>query len=88
MMGQILKELVEEKGEVTPWMEEGTWNLLTQIGSHGVLWIPRIANVFSLSSGDNHGGYGVVCKVRIKIFNHIPSTIKLAGKSPKMDDNQ
>jgi hypothetical protein len=24
MMGQILKELVEEKGEVTPWMEEGT----------------------------------------------------------------
>jgi hypothetical protein len=53
-----------------------------------VLWIPRIANVFSLSSGDNHGGYGVVCKVRIKIFNHIPSTIKLAGKSPKMDDNQ
>jgi hypothetical protein len=28
----------------------------------------------------------VVCKVRIEIFNGIPSTIELVGKTPKMDD--
>jgi hypothetical protein len=44
-------------------MEKGTRNLLIQIGSFGVLWIPSIANVLLLSGGDNKGGYGVVCKV-------------------------
>jgi hypothetical protein len=44
--------------------------------------------VFPLLNGNNNGGYGVVCKVRIKRFDHIPSTIELAGKTPKMDDKQ
>jgi hypothetical protein len=56
-------------------MEEGAQNLLVQIGSHGVLWIPSLTNVLSLLSGNNKGGYGVVCKVQIKRFDHIPSTI-------------
>jgi len=43
---------------LAPWMEKGVQNLLAQIGSHGVLWIPIIANVFPLL-----GGYGVMCKV-------------------------
>jgi hypothetical protein len=51
-----------------------------------VVWIPSTTNVFPLLGGDNHGGYGVVHKVRIKKFNHIPSTIELAGKASKMDD--
>jgi hypothetical protein len=67
-------------------MEEGTQNPLTQIGSCGVLWIPSIANVLPLLRGNNQGGYGVVCKVWIEIFNCIPSTIELVGKTPKMDD--
>jgi hypothetical protein len=67
-------------------MEEGTQHPLTQIGSRGVLWIPSIANVLPLLGGDNQGGFGVVCKVRIEIFNGIPSTIELVGKTPKMDD--
>jgi hypothetical protein len=41
-------------------MEEGTWNLLAQNGSRGVLWIQTIANVLQLSSGNKPGGYGVV----------------------------
>jgi hypothetical protein len=27
MVGQILKELVEKKARLAPWMEEGIWNL-------------------------------------------------------------
>jgi hypothetical protein len=50
-----------------------------------VLWIPSIANVLLLSGGDNKGGYGVVCKVWIKKGDHIPNTIKLARKTPKMN---
>jgi hypothetical protein len=34
-------------------MEEGAPNLLAQIGSHGVLWIPSITNMFPLSGGNN-----------------------------------
>jgi hypothetical protein len=67
-------------------MEEGTQNPFTQIGSRGVWWIPSIANVLPLLGGDNQGGYGVVRKMRIEIFNCIPSTIELAAKTPKMDD--
>jgi hypothetical protein len=67
-------------------MEESAQNLLAQIGSRGVIWIPSITNVFTLSNGDNKGGYGVVCKVRIERFNHIPTMIELAGKTLKMDD--
>jgi len=44
-------------------MGESVQNLLTQIGSYGVLWIPSITNMFPLSSGDNQGGYGVVHEV-------------------------
>jgi hypothetical protein len=67
-------------------MEEGAQNLLAQLESCGVLWIPSITNVFPLSSRNNKGGYGVMCKVRIERFDHIPNTIELAGKIPKMDD--
>jgi hypothetical protein len=38
-----------------------------------------------LSSGNNHGGYGMVRMVQI---DHIPSTIKLAWKTPKIDNKQ
>ncbi len=66
-------------------MEEGNQNLLAQIGSCGVLLIPNTANVISLLGGDNQGGYGMVHMVRI---DHIPSTIKLTKKTPKMDDKR
>jgi hypothetical protein len=66
-------------------MEEAIQNLLTQIQSHGVLWIPNIANVLPLLDGDNQGGYGVVHKVRIKRFDHIPNTI---GHKHSKVDNQ
>ncbi len=65
------------------------WKLLAQIWSRGVLWIPSTTNVLPLLGWDNQGGYGVVCKVRIKRFYHIPNIIELVGKStPKMDDKQ
>jgi len=38
-----------------------------------------------LSGGDNQGGYGVVHMVQI---DHIPNTIKLTKKTPKMDDKR
>jgi len=52
--------LVEKKARLAPWMEKGARNLLAQIGSRNVLWIPSITNVFPLSSGNNQRGYGVV----------------------------
>ncbi len=76
----------KKKARLAPWMETGIQNHLAQIGSHGVLWILSTTNVFPLLNGDNQGGYGVVCKVRIKIFDHIPSTIELVGKALKTDD--
>jgi hypothetical protein len=45
-----------------------------------------MANVFPLLGRDNQGGYGVVHKMRIERFNHIPSTIELAGNTPKTYD--
>jgi len=77
-----------KKVRLPPWMGECVRNLLAQIGSCGVLWIPSITNVFLLSSGDNQGGYGVVREVRIKKFDHFPITIELVGKTPKMDDKR
>jgi hypothetical protein len=68
--------------------EEGTQNIFTQIGSCGVLWVPNMTNVLPLSGGNNQGGYGVVHKVQIKRFNHIPSAIELAGKTLKAYDKQ
>jgi hypothetical protein len=41
-----------------------------------------------LSSGDNQGGYDVVCKVQIERFDYIPNTIKLVGKTPKTNEKQ
>jgi hypothetical protein len=41
------------KAKLTPWMEKNARNLLAQIGSCGVLWIPSTTNVFLLSGGDN-----------------------------------
>ncbi len=83
MVSQILQKLVEE---LTPWMEKGAWNLLAQIGSHGVLWILSTTNVLPLLNGDNQGGYGVVRKVQIEIFVCIPSIIELVGKTLKTND--
>jgi len=50
---------LKKKARLAPWMEEGTRNLLAQIGNHGMLWIPSTTNVLPLSGGDNHGGYGI-----------------------------
>jgi hypothetical protein len=79
------KNWLKKKVRLAPWMEEGNQNLLAQIGSCGVLLIPNTANVISLLGGDNQGGYGMVHMVRI---DHIPSTIKLTKKTPKMDDKR
>jgi hypothetical protein len=67
-------------------MEEGVWNLLAQIGSCGVLWIPNTTNVLPLLGGDNHGGYGVVHKVRIERFDRIPNMIEFTKKTLKMNN--
>jgi len=53
-----------------------------------VLWILSTTNVLPLLGGNNQDGYGVVCKVRIERFDHIPSMIELVGKTLKMDDKQ
>jgi hypothetical protein len=37
---------------------------------------------------DNHGGYGVVRKVWIKIFDYTPNMIELMGKTPKTNDKR
>jgi hypothetical protein len=63
---RFLKNWLKKKVRLAPWMEEGTQNLLTQIGSHGVLWIPTTTNVLPLSSGGNQGGYGVMHKCESK----------------------
>jgi hypothetical protein len=42
--------------------------------------------VFLVLSQNNQGGYGVVDKVQIKRFIHIPNTIELVGKITKIDD--
>ncbi len=76
---------MKKVARLAPSMKKSLRNLLAQIGSHGVVWIPSTTNVFPLL-GDNHGGYGVVRKVQIKKFNHIPSTIELVRKTLKMDD--
>ncbi len=86
MVGQFLKNWLKKTMKLAPWMEEGVWNFLTQIGSCGVVWIPSIANVLPLLGGNNHGGYCVLCKVQTKRFNRIPSTIELVTKTSKTDD--
>jgi hypothetical protein len=53
MVGQILEELVEGKGEACTINGQGTQNLLAQIGSSGVLWIPGIESVLPLLGGNN-----------------------------------
>ncbi len=83
---KFLKHWLKKKVRLAPWMEEDTQNLLAQIGSRGVLWILNTTNVFPLLGGDDQGGYGVVHKVQIKIFNRIPSMIELVGKIPKIND--
>ncbi len=86
---KISKNWLKKKAKLAPWMEQGAWNLLAQIWTPGVLWIPSTTNVFPLLGGDNQGGYGVVHKVQIKRFDHIPNTIELEGEiTPKMDDKQ
>ncbi len=60
---KFLKNWSKKKAKLAPWMEEGAQNLLTQIGSRGVLWIPSTTNVLPLSGGGNQGDYGVVHKV-------------------------
>ncbi len=80
------KNWSKKKARLAPWMEEGTQNLLAQIGRHGVSWILSTTNVLPFLGGDNQGGYGVVRKVRIKIFNCILSMIELVKKTLKIDD--
>jgi hypothetical protein len=53
MVGQIFKDFFEKNAILAPWMEEGAWNLFTQIGSHGILWIPNMTNVLPLLGGNN-----------------------------------
>jgi hypothetical protein len=60
---KFLKNWLKKMVRLAPWMEKGIQNLLTQIGNHGVFWIPNTTNVFPLLSGDNKSGYGVVHKV-------------------------
>jgi hypothetical protein len=79
------KNFLKKKAKLAPWMEKDTPNLLAQIGSQCVLWISSITNVLPLLGGDNHGGYGVVCKVQIKKLDYIQNTIELVGKIPKMN---
>jgi len=50
---KLLKNWLKIKAKLTPWMEKNARNLLAQIGSCGVLWIPSTTNVFLLSGGDN-----------------------------------
>jgi hypothetical protein len=45
MVGQILKELVEEKGKACTMNGIRRSKLFSEIGSHGVLWIPSTTNV-------------------------------------------
>jgi hypothetical protein len=44
--------------------------------------------VFPLLGGNNQGDYGVVRKVQIKRFDHIPNMIELAQKTPKTNDKE
>jgi hypothetical protein len=67
-------------------MEKNDWNIFAQIWSHGVLCIPSMVYVLPLSNGDKQGSYGVVCKMCIERFDHIPNTIELARKTPKMSN--
>jgi hypothetical protein len=63
-------------------------NLLSQIGSWGILWIISTMNVLPLLVMDNQIGYGVVLKVSIEMFNFILSTIELVAKTLKTYDKQ
>jgi hypothetical protein len=54
------KNRSKKKAKLAPWMEEGTRNLLAQIGNYDVLWIPSTTNVLPLLGEDNQGGYSVV----------------------------
>jgi hypothetical protein len=64
-------------------MEKRDQNLLSQIESQNILWIPSTTDVLPLLNMDNQGGYGVVHKVCIQRFDPIPNTIELARKTPK-----
>ncbi len=82
------KNFLKKKPWLAQRMQEHAWNLLSQIGSLGVLWIPSITNVLPLFGMDNQGGYDVVHKVQIERLNHIPNTIVLGGKHPKQMINR
>jgi hypothetical protein len=63
-------------------------NLLSQIGSWGILWIISTMNVLPLFVMDNQIGYGVVLKVSVEMLNFILSTIELVAKTLKTYDKQ
>jgi hypothetical protein len=63
LWAKFSKNWLKKKVRFAAWMEKDIKNLLAQIGSCGVLWIPSTTNVFPLLGGDNYGGYGMVCKV-------------------------
>ncbi len=47
------KNWSKKKEKLAPLMEKGTQNLMAQIGSSGVLWIPSTKNVLPFLGGDN-----------------------------------
>ncbi len=85
---KFLKHWSNKKARLAPWMEEGAWNFLAQIGNYGVLWIPSTTNVLPLLDGNNKSGYGMMHKVWIKKLNRIPSMIELARKTPKTNEKR
>ncbi len=88
MVGQILKELVKEKGKACTMDGRMRSKPSSPNWKSWCVMIPSTTNVFSWLSGDNQGGYGVVRKVLIERFNYIPSMIELAGKTLKTNDKQ
>jgi hypothetical protein len=76
------KKNFKKNVRLTPWMEKGTRNLLAQIGSHGNITLMDSKHSKCVTIVGNQDGYGVVYKVQIEVFDHIPSTIELARKTP------
>jgi hypothetical protein len=72
-MGKNFKFFFEKEGKFSTMDGRKHLKPLTQIGSCGVLWMPSTTNVFPLLGLDYQGGYGVVHKVGIKRFDHIPN---------------
>jgi hypothetical protein len=82
------KSFFEEEGISGTMDGRRDLNLLSQIGSWGILWIISTTNVLPLLVMDNQIGYGVVLKMSIEMSNCILSTIELVAKTLKTYDKQ